>query len=296
VPVRRPPRRRDPQPRVPVGRRRHAGPRGHGHGRRPRGGRGRLGARSARAAAGGRGGPRGCRADAGRGLRRGLSRVRARPLRHPGRSPRRPAVRAGLHSPTPSRPPGPPSRRRRRPGRPRPSASGVSAGSGRTPCSCSVSSGRHPSWPWTRCPPRASGAVARGGRRARPRRPRVPRPRPGAHGRPGPRRGVRLRGRPRGPRAGARRAREARPPRARGARQRPGVGAARHAVRLPAAVTARLVRVRAEHVQQLVALARHGRLPLAGSVSDVLPLSQAGEALERLATKQGDAVRLVLRP
>ncbi|MEV1289478.1 zinc-binding dehydrogenase [Micromonospora sp. NPDC049679] len=51
-----------------------------------------------------------------------------------------------------------------------------------------------------------------------------------------------------------------------------------------------------EHVEQLVALARQRRIDLAGSVSDVLPLSQAEQAVERVQTKQGNPIRLILRP
>ncbi|MGW0804662.1 zinc-binding dehydrogenase [Nonomuraea sp. NPDC002799] len=51
-----------------------------------------------------------------------------------------------------------------------------------------------------------------------------------------------------------------------------------------------------EHVQRLVTLAQRGRLELSGSISDVLPLSDAPAALDRLARKEGDPVRLILRP
>ncbi|WP_062436180.1 zinc-binding dehydrogenase [Herbidospora daliensis] len=51
-----------------------------------------------------------------------------------------------------------------------------------------------------------------------------------------------------------------------------------------------------EHVPQLVKLAVRGRLDLTASISDVLPLSQAPAALDRLARKEGDPIRLVLRP
>ncbi|MGB2569940.1 zinc-binding dehydrogenase [Micromonospora citrea] len=52
----------------------------------------------------------------------------------------------------------------------------------------------------------------------------------------------------------------------------------------------------AEHVEQLVGLARVGRLDLAGSVSDVLPLAEAEEAVRRVESKQGNPIRLILRP
>ncbi|RSN62038.1 zinc-binding dehydrogenase [Actinomadura sp. WAC 06369] len=51
-----------------------------------------------------------------------------------------------------------------------------------------------------------------------------------------------------------------------------------------------------EHVEQLVRLVEQGRLDLAESVSDVLPLADAPQAVERLASKEGDPIRLVLRP
>ncbi|SDZ16952.1 Zn-dependent alcohol dehydrogenase [Micromonospora pattaloongensis] len=51
-----------------------------------------------------------------------------------------------------------------------------------------------------------------------------------------------------------------------------------------------------EHVEQLVALARQRRLDLAPSISGVLPLAEAEQAVRRLQTKQGDPIRLILRP
>lgn len=50
------------------------------------------------------------------------------------------------------------------------------------------------------------------------------------------------------------------------------------------------------HIEQLVALARRGRLDLSRSVSGVVPLAEAAEAVDRLMRKDGDPVRLVLRP
>jgi len=50
------------------------------------------------------------------------------------------------------------------------------------------------------------------------------------------------------------------------------------------------------HVPQLVRLANLGRLNLAGSISDTLPLSQAAEAVERLENHAGEQIRLILRP
>jgi threonine dehydrogenase-like Zn-dependent dehydrogenase len=51
-----------------------------------------------------------------------------------------------------------------------------------------------------------------------------------------------------------------------------------------------------QHVLELVHLAAHGRLDLSRSVSDVLPLSEAPQAIERLQSKQGNPIRLVLQP
>jgi Zn-dependent alcohol dehydrogenase len=49
-------------------------------------------------------------------------------------------------------------------------------------------------------------------------------------------------------------------------------------------------------VTELVALAGRGRIGLARSVSDVLPLSEVPRAVERLRCKEGNLIRLVLRP
>ncbi|MGK5671555.1 zinc-binding dehydrogenase [Micromonospora sp. URMC 106] len=51
-----------------------------------------------------------------------------------------------------------------------------------------------------------------------------------------------------------------------------------------------------EHVVQLVSLARQRRLDLSASVSDVLPLGEAEEAVRRVQSKQGNPIRLILRP
>jgi threonine dehydrogenase-like Zn-dependent dehydrogenase len=47
---------------------------------------------------------------------------------------------------------------------------------------------------------------------------------------------------------------------------------------------------------QLLRLIEGGRLDFSGSVSAVLPLARAAEAVERLRKKEGDPIRLVLRP
>jgi threonine dehydrogenase-like Zn-dependent dehydrogenase len=51
-----------------------------------------------------------------------------------------------------------------------------------------------------------------------------------------------------------------------------------------------------DHVTELVMLAGRGRISLARSVSDVLPLSEAPKAVERLRRKEGNPIRLVLQP
>ncbi|MEW2352331.1 zinc-binding dehydrogenase [Spirillospora sp. NPDC029432] len=51
-----------------------------------------------------------------------------------------------------------------------------------------------------------------------------------------------------------------------------------------------------EHVEQLVRLVGQGRLELAESVSDVLPLADAALAVERAEKKTGNPIRLILRP
>ncbi|MET8145386.1 zinc-binding dehydrogenase [Sphaerisporangium sp. NPDC005288] len=51
-----------------------------------------------------------------------------------------------------------------------------------------------------------------------------------------------------------------------------------------------------DHLHQLIDLTARGRLDLTGSISDVLPLTEAQAALHRLASKEGDPIRLILRP
>ncbi len=50
------------------------------------------------------------------------------------------------------------------------------------------------------------------------------------------------------------------------------------------------------HVDELVALIRHHRLDLAASISGTLPLVDAAKGVERLATKEGNPIRLILQP
>jgi threonine dehydrogenase-like Zn-dependent dehydrogenase len=51
-----------------------------------------------------------------------------------------------------------------------------------------------------------------------------------------------------------------------------------------------------EHTTQLVALAAAGRLDLSRSITEVLPLERAAEALDRLERKIGDPIRIILKP
>jgi threonine dehydrogenase-like Zn-dependent dehydrogenase len=53
---------------------------------------------------------------------------------------------------------------------------------------------------------------------------------------------------------------------------------------------------RKEHLDQLVALVASGRLDVSRSVSDVLPLEEVARGVERLARKEGNPIRLVVRP
>ena len=52
----------------------------------------------------------------------------------------------------------------------------------------------------------------------------------------------------------------------------------------------------AHHVRELIEFASAGRLDLSHSVSQVLPLEQAGQALDTLANKVGNPIRIVLKP
>jgi 2-desacetyl-2-hydroxyethyl bacteriochlorophyllide A dehydrogenase len=52
----------------------------------------------------------------------------------------------------------------------------------------------------------------------------------------------------------------------------------------------------AHHVTELIELAASGRLDLSHSVSEVLPLESAGKALDKLANKVGNPIRIVLKP
>jgi D-arabinose 1-dehydrogenase-like Zn-dependent alcohol dehydrogenase len=50
------------------------------------------------------------------------------------------------------------------------------------------------------------------------------------------------------------------------------------------------------HLDELVALLASGRLDVSRSVSDLLPLEDVGRGVERLVSKDGDPVRLVVQP
>ena len=52
----------------------------------------------------------------------------------------------------------------------------------------------------------------------------------------------------------------------------------------------------AHHVRELIEFASAGRLDLSHSVSQVLPLEQADQALDTLANKVGNPIRIVLKP
>ena len=50
------------------------------------------------------------------------------------------------------------------------------------------------------------------------------------------------------------------------------------------------------HLDELVRLVELGRLDVSGSVSDLLPLDDVAKGVERLTTKDGDPIRLVVQP
>jgi threonine dehydrogenase-like Zn-dependent dehydrogenase len=49
-------------------------------------------------------------------------------------------------------------------------------------------------------------------------------------------------------------------------------------------------------VRELIEFARQGKLDLSQSVSEIMPLEKAGEALSKLANKVGNPIRIVLKP
>jgi D-arabinose 1-dehydrogenase-like Zn-dependent alcohol dehydrogenase len=52
----------------------------------------------------------------------------------------------------------------------------------------------------------------------------------------------------------------------------------------------------AHHVKELIDFAGQGRLDLSHSVTEVMPLEKAAEALDKLANKVGNPIRIVLKP
>ncbi len=50
------------------------------------------------------------------------------------------------------------------------------------------------------------------------------------------------------------------------------------------------------HVRELIEFTRQGRLDLSQSITEILPLENAAEALEKLAQKIGNPIRIVLKP
>ena len=50
------------------------------------------------------------------------------------------------------------------------------------------------------------------------------------------------------------------------------------------------------HLDQLVRLVATGRLDLSDSISDIVPLDDVADAVDRLATKRGNPIRIVIRP
>jgi D-arabinose 1-dehydrogenase-like Zn-dependent alcohol dehydrogenase len=50
------------------------------------------------------------------------------------------------------------------------------------------------------------------------------------------------------------------------------------------------------HLDQLIGFVASGRLDVSGSISDVIPLDDVVRGVERLATKEGDPIRLVVAP
>jgi D-arabinose 1-dehydrogenase-like Zn-dependent alcohol dehydrogenase len=52
----------------------------------------------------------------------------------------------------------------------------------------------------------------------------------------------------------------------------------------------------AHHVLELIEFAAQGKLDLSDSVTEVMPLERAAEALDRLANKVGNPIRIVLKP
>ena len=52
----------------------------------------------------------------------------------------------------------------------------------------------------------------------------------------------------------------------------------------------------AHHVRELIEFVRQGRLDLSHSISEVIPLANAAQALHKLTNKIGNPIRIVLQP
>jgi threonine dehydrogenase-like Zn-dependent dehydrogenase len=50
------------------------------------------------------------------------------------------------------------------------------------------------------------------------------------------------------------------------------------------------------HIDELMTLLANHRLDLAPSISDVIPLDDIEDGVRRLATKEGDPVRIMVKP
>ena len=50
------------------------------------------------------------------------------------------------------------------------------------------------------------------------------------------------------------------------------------------------------HVRELIEFARAGKLDLSHSVTEVMALEDAAQALDKLANKVGNPIRIVLKP
>lgn len=149
--------------------------------------------------------------------------------------------------------------------------------------------------------PSPVGPRSRPGRRCRPRR-GLRRPGP-AQGRPsgdrrgGPGRRLRLRGRAARAGAGGLRPRAQGTAGPDGSDRQAAHGHRRDPLQLPPASRSRPLRLRhAGGAAAAPAAIQGGRLDFSASVSGMLPLAEAAEAVARLETKEGDPVRLILRP
>ena len=53
---------------------------------------------------------------------------------------------------------------------------------------------------------------------------------------------------------------------------------------------------RKQHLDDLLLLVSRGRLDLSGSISDLVPLEGVADGVRRLSEKEGDPVRIVVKP